>query len=270
MRTIVHLSDIHFGRVNPLMVKPLIRAVNEIAPDVVVVSGDLTQRATSRQFMEARDFLAQLPTPQVVVPGNHDVPLYKVVDRFLTPLHKYRRYVSEDLEPFYLDEEIAILGINTARSLTFKEGRISHEQIARIRDRFSSLHQVIKVLVTHHPLDLPPDFPGQVVGRAGRAMEVLSLCRADLLLAGHYHLSHTGDTEAHYPIPGYAALVVLAGTATSVRGRGELNSFNVIRIQAAVVTIDRQKWQGDMGRFQLSGQERFMRTEGGWVPWGKE
>ena len=267
MRTLVHLSDIHFGGADPFTVAPLIRAVREVAPDVVVISGDLTQRARKSQFIQAREFLAQLPTPQVVVPGNHDVPFYDLVSRFLRPLDNYRRYVSNDLEPFYADGEIAVLGINTARSLTFKNGRVSREQIGRIRDRFCSLDErIVKILVTHHPLDLPRDFPGQeVVGRADRTMGVLALCRADLLLAGHSHLSHTGDTAARYPIPGYTALVVHAGTATSVRGRGEVNAFNVIRIERPFVSIDRQTWQGETSSFQLSRQERFERTEGGWV-----
>ncbi|HET9787793.1 MAG TPA: metallophosphoesterase family protein, partial [Pyrinomonadaceae bacterium] len=94
MRTIVHLSDIHFGRTDQSVVKPLISFVNEIKPDLVAVSGDLTQRARSWQFQEARAFLDSLPKPQIVVPGNHDVPLYNVFSRFLSPLDKYRRYIT--------------------------------------------------------------------------------------------------------------------------------------------------------------------------------
>ena len=267
MRTIVHLSDIHFGSIDPITVKPLIQAVREVAPDMVVISGDLTQRARTSQFIDARDFLSQLPSPQVVVPGNHDIPLYDIVSRFLRPLANYRRYVSDNLEPYYVDGEIAVLGINTARSLTFKNGRISREQIGRVRERFCELdEQIVKILVTHHPVDLPREFRGEeVVGRADRLMDVLAYCRADMLLAGHYHLSHTGDTAARYPIPGYTALVVHAGTATSARGRGEPNAFNVIRIQRPYVNIDRHTWQKETARFQIFRQERFKRGQTGWV-----
>ena len=86
MKKIVHLSDLHFGRIDPALVEPLAEAVNETAPTLVVVSGDLTQRARSQQFKEAREFLDRLPRPQVVVPGNHDVPLYDVLSRFARPL----------------------------------------------------------------------------------------------------------------------------------------------------------------------------------------
>ncbi|MGB9178581.1 MAG: metallophosphoesterase, partial [Pyrinomonadaceae bacterium] len=127
MRTIVHLSDLHFGRVDYSVVKPLIEHVKEAKPDLVAVSGDLTQRARTAQFKEAREFLDALPQPQIIVPGNHDVPLHNVFARFLQPLDKYRRHITDDLEPFYADEEIAVLGLNTARSLTIKYGRINEQ-----------------------------------------------------------------------------------------------------------------------------------------------
>ncbi|MBT1072174.1 metallophosphoesterase family protein [Pelotalea chapellei] len=267
LRTILHLSDIHFGSIDPLTVTPLIQVAHEVAPDVVVVSGDLTQRARPSQFIDARAFLDQLPSPQVIVPGNHDIPLYNIARRFLRPLDNYRRYISDRLEQYYADTEIAVLGINTARSLTFKNGRISLRQIRHVREKFCSLaSHIVKIIVTHHPIDLPRQFAGQeVVGRAGRLMNVLAYCHADMLLAGHYHLSHTGDTASRYPIPGYTALVVHAGTATSSRGRGEPNAFNVIRIERPFVDIDRYAWQSETGLFQLIRQERFERHEGQWV-----
>src|ERR1700704_802293 len=135
MRTLVHLSDLHFGRVDEQLIGPLIAAVTEANPDLVAVSGDLTQRARSHQFREARAFLDSLPKPQIVVPGNHDVPLHNVLTRFLQPLHKYRRYITDDLQPFYHDKEIAVLGVSTARSLTIKGGRISAEQVAWMQER---------------------------------------------------------------------------------------------------------------------------------------
>src|SRR5436309_7341748 len=131
-RTLVHLSDIHFGRVDPALIDPLLDAVRRLAPDVVVVSGDLTQRARTGEFQEARAFLDRLPQPRIVVPGNHDVPLYNLYGRFVEQLARYRRHITDDLEPSYIDDEIAVLGTNTARSLTWKGGRVNGRQIARI------------------------------------------------------------------------------------------------------------------------------------------
>jgi predicted MPP superfamily phosphohydrolase len=124
MRTIVHLSDLHFGRVNPALIDPLITTVREVGPDLVAISGDLTQRARSYQFRQARAFLDALPKPQIVVPGNHDVPLHNIFARFFEPLTKYKRYITDDLQPVYQDEEMVIVGVNTARSLVFKGGRV--------------------------------------------------------------------------------------------------------------------------------------------------
>src|SRR4051795_9537982 len=158
MRTVVHLSDLHFGRTDPALIEPLLAALGTIRPTVVVVSGDLTQRAREKEFEQARDFLGRIEEPRVVVPGNHDVPLYRVWERFLSPLGKYRRIIQRELEPSFVDEEIAVLGINTARALTFKSGRINREQMAAIRRRFEPLGQgVTKIVVTHHPFDLPDE-----------------------------------------------------------------------------------------------------------------
>src|SRR4030095_11831424 len=155
MRTIVHLSDLHFGRIDPAVVAPLIETIRQIKPDLVAVSGDLTQRARSHQFEEARAFLDELPKPQIVVPGNHDVPLHNVFARFLEPLTKYRRHITSDLRPFYYDDEIAVMGVNTARSLTIKGGRINEEQVAWMRERLCACDPaVVKIVVTHHPFDL--------------------------------------------------------------------------------------------------------------------
>ena len=132
MRTIVHLSDLHFGRIDQAIVEPLATTVTEIKPDVVVVSGDLTQRARSEQFQEAREFLDELPHPQIIVPGNHDVPLYNVFQRFLEPLDKYRRYITDDLEPFYSDEQIALLGTDgDGGSGDVRRGRVALRPPAR-------------------------------------------------------------------------------------------------------------------------------------------
>src|SRR5581483_9866786 len=130
MRRIAHLSDLHFGATDPILVETAVAAVNAAQPHLVVVSGDLTQRARSAQFKAARAFLERLPKPQIVVPGNHDVPLWNVVARGWTPLVKYRRIVGEDLTPFYADPEIAVLGLNTARSFTITDGRLNRMQLA--------------------------------------------------------------------------------------------------------------------------------------------
>jgi len=266
MRSIVHLSDVHFGSVNPHVIAPMIEAITMVAPDVVAVSGDLTQRARPSQFKEARAFLDRLPTPQIVVPGNHDVPLHNVAARVLQPLHRYRRYITDDLRPFYRDQEIAVLGVNTARSLTIKNGRINEAQIAWMSERLCACDPgVVKIVVTHHPFDVPAGHDERnLVGRARMAMEALAGCGADVFLAGHLHVSHTSRSVTRYNIQGHSALLVQAGTAASDRGRGEGNAFNVIRIDRPQITVERFEWQPASGVFDLVTSERFWHTPEGW------
>ena len=177
MRTLVHLSDLHFGRVDQTLLAPLTDLIRCLAPDLLVVSGDLTQRARSQEFVAARAFLDTLLMPRVVVPGNHDIPLHNVFDRFLRPLQKYRRHMTDDLQPFFVDDEIAVAGINTARSLTIKDGRINQQQMAQVAARFAGLpNSLVKIIVTHHPFDLPDHF------NASYWWDVLIL-RCEVLLA---------------------------------------------------------------------------------------
>jgi len=272
VRTLVHLSDLHFGRVDETLLVPLINRVGEIDPDVVVVSGDLTQRARSGQFKAAREFLDALPKPQIVVPGNHDIPLHNVFNRFVRPLDKYRRYITDELEPAYIDQEIAVLGVNTTRSATIKDGRINAEQIASLQSRLRTLQaHVVTIVVTHHPFDLPAHYgEGHLVGRAPAAMQMFAEHRVDLLLAGHVHASHSGDTTMRYRFGDYAALAVQAGTATSTRGRGETNSFNVIRIASPrSITIELYGWDAAVGTFAQVRSYAFERGASGWSGSGR-
>ena len=268
MRSVVHLSDLHFGAVDARLLEPLKRRVHALAPHLVVVSGDLTQRAKPVQFREARAFLDTLPRPQVVVPGNHDVPLYNVLQRFLTPLRKYRRLVSPDLEPTFIDQEVAVVGVNTARSLVFKGGRINEEQVERIRGLICHLDEsVTKIVVSHHPFDMPDNWDDQhqVVGRSEMALKTLAKCGADVLLSGHMHKSHAGETAETVEAGGVSALLVAAGTATSTRGRGEENSFNHLSIVPNRIDIDEYSWDEASGDFQVRKRQSFNHGARGWT-----
>lgn len=267
MRTVVHLSDLHFGRLDERIIEPLIERIIALNPDLIAVSGDLTQRARRRQFLQARTFLDSLAFPTLVVPGNHDVPLFNVAARVLDPFGGYRRYVTADLEPVRIDDEMAVLGMNSARGLIMGgRGRLNRQQIdaavARLRTVPAAL---IKVIVTHHPFDLPMGYAAEhIVGRARMAMTQLAGVGADLLLAGHLHVSHVGHTAERYKIAGHSALVIQAGTL-STRGRGELNTFNVLRIARPEMTVERYTWREGNNAFTQSFAGQFRHTEQGWT-----
>ncbi len=180
---------------------------------------------------------------------------------------KYKRHIDANLEPSFVDDEIAVLGTNTARSLTFKGGRINEEQIESLRRRLKALPaSLTKIIVTHHPFDLPdePD-NAELVGRAEKAMAAFADSGVDVLLAGHLHTSQAGETSRRHPVAGYAALAVQAGTATSTRGRGESNAFNVLRVESDAVAVERQVWQPEARSFALARTERFRRQASRWT-----
>ena len=265
MPRIIHLSDLHFGAHDPRLVEAVAARIDEEQPDLVVVSGDFTQRARTAQFEEACRFLTRLKDSghEVLgVPGNHDVPLYDVLRRFLSPLTRYKRYIDETLCPFHEIGGAAVLGINTARSLTVKDGRINEEQVEFIRSTFARAGKVPKILVTHHPLfALPVDdtgMLGKAIGRQELALTAIAEAGVDLLLAGHNHRASTHSARDLGTRAG-PALVIQAGTATSTRLRDEEQSFNRIDIRGRDVELTVQTWGG---HGFVSGDSQTFRQEG--------
>src|SRR4249919_319989 len=275
MARIAHLSDLHFGAHDDRLVEAVEARIATLAPDLVVISGDFTQRARTDQFKQACEFLARLNSrghEVLGVPGNHDVPLYDVLRRFLSPLTRYRRYIDDSLCPFHEIPGAAVLGINTARSLTFKDGRINQQQVDFIRDSFARTRaDTARILVTHHPLFALPvgDGPelGKSIGRQQLALGAIADAGVDLLLAGHNH--RASSHHAHELVTGAGeALVIQAGTATSTRLREEEPSFNLIEVGPGQVMVTVQSWNGDdftpcdAGRFIRSGKN-WTSTAGG-------
>ncbi len=264
MKTIAHLSDLHFGREEPRVVEALLADLADLRPTVVAVSGDLTQRARVAQFRAARAFLDRIPAPRVVVPGNHDVPLYDVARRFLSPLGRYERIVTPDLSPVYADDALYVAGVSTARSLTWKEGRISLAQIEDLRRRFCGdgagrLH----VLVAHHPLAAPADHPRlRVAGRSGRALRALAECHLEVLLTGHLHRRANGELERPVERLARSILAFHAGTATSVRLRDEPNSYNWLEVDGPRIVLAVRSFDG--AAFRTVQRRVFERRDDGW------
>ena len=267
MTRIAHLSDLHFGAHDEELVEAVDRQMDELKPDLVVISGDFTQRARTEQFRDACEFLRGLRDrghDVLGVPGNHDVPLYDVLRRFLSPLARYRRFIDESLCPFVELPGVAVLGINTARSLTFKDGRINKQQIAFIRETFSRTpSDAVRILVTHHPL-FALEIGGEVeraIGRQELALDAIEESGVDVVLAGHHHHASSQDASDLVTRAG-GVLVVQAGTATSTRVREQEQSFNIIDIGDGSVTITVHAWKDD--EFRPSDSRRYEWNDGRW------
>jgi 3',5'-cyclic AMP phosphodiesterase CpdA len=265
MKTIAHISDLHFGKIDPPVAQGLITDLSERHPTLLVVSGDFTQRARSGQFAQARDYLKRLPVPQLVVPGNHDIPMYNVVRRFLFPLNRYKQYISQDLTPCFADNGLFVVGVNTARSFTHKSGWISDAQLVEIRRQFTAAPSTAcKVLVTHHPFIPPPREPNAdtIVG-AERYLSRLESCGVDMLLAGHLHKAYHDDLQLRNKAARRSILSIQAGTATSTRRRGEPNAYNWITISPDLCTVAVRAWNGR--EFDESLVTRYHRVDHAWT-----
>lgn len=272
MARIAHLSDIHFGAHDPKIVAATEDWLREQQPDLVVISGDLTQRAKVEQFREASAYLSRLRAagfPILVVPGNHDVPLYDVFKRFAAPLGRYKRYIADDLCPWFENDEVAVLGINTARSLTIKDGRINHSQMAMVRKRFAAVEVAkTRILVTHHPLFAMPIGEGgelsEAVGRHRDAVEAVAEAGVHLALAGHFHRTYAEAALKMVETAG-SVLVMQAGTATSTRLRNnEMQSFNWIHARRFDdVEMQVIAWDGTL--FKRGSHERFTHDGNIWA-----
>ena len=258
MRRIVHISDLHFGAHDHRAVEPLRASIATQNPHMVVCSGDLTMDAGEREFRQAKQFLDSLPGRQLVVPGNHDMPYFNPIRRLLVRLRLYRKIISSDTEPFIKDEAAAIAGLNTARVLKVRGGSISDAQVRGVLSRFGQIPRgMARILVTHHPFDLPARFRARELVREAKSTLGRIECCVDLLLAGHMHISHAAPIAIRYNKLGSKAVFVQAGTATSLRERGEGKSYNVIDLEWPTVQIRRICWDEDLQAFTPNDEFSF-------------
>lgn len=271
MRRVVQISDLHFGKSDGTLLEPLRQAIEEIAPHVLIVSGDLAEHATEREFRQAAAFLRILPKPQVVVPGNHDMPFYNLWERAFVGLKRFHDIVSPEIPDCFEDDELVILGADTSRVWPIRGGSLSSLQLEKLAQDFAKVPPAkVRMLVTHHPFDLPMAQNRRlIVGHARRSIKRLAPV-VDILLAGHIHLSSTGSTSIRYKTAGHALAFVQAGTAVSTRDKGEKNSFNSLLIKGgddggkAVVT-DTWTWNLQSGRFAIRCSNEFRLESEGWA-----
>lgn len=263
MRKIVHISDLHLGAENPRTLEPLLRSIGELQPHVLAVSGDLTQRATSKQFDDARAFLARVPClQQVVVPGNHDVPLWNLWERLIAPRRRFDAHITGEAFPEFVDDELALIGLNSARGFTWKNGRVSAKQLDEVLRRIrrpSVRPGALRILVCHHPFVVPEGVPvKECARRSETTVATLIDGEMDLLLTGHRHVPWISPLGSHLP-------TIHAGTATSMRTRGTSNSFNEIVVHRHAVRVRRFDWQPGRGCFAPISAEtqEFQRDESG-------
>lgn len=247
MLTLFHCSDLHFGPAyEPRVGEALLRAAHALAPDIVVASGDFTMRARREQFRAAREFLERMPAvPRVVTPGNHDVPLYRVIERIFRPYALYEEFISAELDSTLVLPGAVIVSLNTTAPLqAITNGRVADWQLDYAERALEQAAPTqARIVVAHHHFAPAPDWEGgEVMPQAKHAINRFTDLRVDLVLGGHLHRAYIGNSLDLYPGRDreHGVIIVECGTSTSRRGRArerEKNSFNLIRIGDDVVRV---------------------------------
>jgi 3',5'-cyclic AMP phosphodiesterase CpdA len=266
MRRIAHVSDLHFGTEGPAVVAELRASLAAFAPDLLVVSGDLTQRARRHEFEGARSFLQGLALPYLSVPGNHDIaPLYYPLARILDPYARYRRYVSRELDGFWHSPELLVLGISSVQPRRWKEGTVSERQLAWLEKTCAEHPAQLRMLVTHHPLvQAGTPTPTRLLSRHASLLRALDTADIAVCLSGHLHQSFSGLALDPIDEP-VSVLAVHASTATSRRLRGHANAYNRLSIDGTTVHVEVVGFDGQ--HFQALSRARYERdAQGAWRP----
>lgn len=270
MITILHVSDLHFGPpFLPEVGEALLLAAQAVDPDIVVASGDFTQRAKEEQFIQARAYLDRMPqVPTVVVPGNHDVPLYRIGERLFSPYKYYRKHIAEELDHVVRTDDAVIVALNSTSPLRhITNGRIDDDQLRFSMDAFADAEDgQVRIVVAHHHFAPAPDYEGgQVMPHGKYAIDAFTSSKVDLILGGHLHRAYIGNSLDLYPglDRDHGIIIVQSGTSTSRRGRvreREKNSFNLIRITDEVIRITHYMFFDDTGGFASVSRHIFPRS----------
>jgi 3',5'-cyclic AMP phosphodiesterase CpdA len=269
----MHVSDLHAGPpFDQEVAAVVIRQAREIQPDLLVISGDLVQRAIfPGQWRTIKDFLQALPQPQLVVPGNHDVPFFDGFSRIFFPMRYYHRHISTNLNPVFERPGLAVVGANTAHGLTIDRGHVAYSQRETLDSIFARFDaDTCKIAVMHHPvIDPPAGRRGSKITNSREVLDIFERHGVEMLLCGHVHFSFIDESTGATSLPPGAMaaerrgiIICQSGTTTSRRGRGVdrgKNSFNLIDIDEQTIRIQPHFYVPTEQRFVATAERLFQR-----------
>lgn len=256
MSVILHLSDTHFGTEQAEVPAALLHLAQEVRPDIAILSGDVTQRARRGQFDAARRFMDSLAAPvKLVIPGNHDIPLFNIFARMFNPYGNYRRVFGKALAPGFSSQDVLVIGVNTTRPWRHADGEVSAKQIEHVSQQLRSASpEQLRIVAVHQPVyvERESDKENLLHGHQ-QAVEAWAAAGADLILSGHIHLAYIRNLAEKMQNVTRAFWIVSAGTAISTRIReGKPNSVNLIRYQPAqprTCQVERLDFDASASRF---------------------
>jgi 3',5'-cyclic AMP phosphodiesterase CpdA len=267
MYRIVHLSDIHFGRVRPTLAERLTHTVQALRPNAVVITGDITQRARSEQFRAASAFLAALPEPLILTPGNHDIPLYRLHKRFLAPLRGYDKHVRPLSAGPSSHRSALIVPMDSTRRFTIDGGRVSPAELARAKAAFASAPAgALKIASLHHPVVVPHDVSAKKrLQNAQETLHAFAEMGVDVVLSGHTHRPFVQIVDVRGAHGEFQILALTAGSAISGRDRAWGNSFYSLALAGAELEVSEFRYSAETEQFVAAAKETFARrTPGAW------
>ena len=268
---LLQISDLHFG---PPFIEKIgaaaLRVASQLKPDAVIVNGDLTQRAKREQFEAAKQYISRLPdVPTLVIPGNHDVPLYRVFERMVDPHGLYREIISPELNPVLRIDGAVIVGLDsTAPRSAISNGRIFRSQLDACEKVFGEAPEdAIRIVVAHHHFAPAPDYLNDhIMPKAKRAMERFTDLNVEMILGGHLHRAYVGNSLDFYPGKhrDHGIIIVQCGTTTSQRGRGrerEKNTLNLVEINHDSITVVHYMYFHESDAFEVVSRHTFFRRK---------
>lgn len=261
MSVLLQISDTHFGTEQLPVLRALLALNRALQPAVIVVSGDITQRARRSQFAAARRFIDELQAPHLLmIPGNHDISLFNPLARLLYPYANYRRALGNELEPQIDMQRLLAIGLNTTRPSRHTDGEVSPAQIERVTTRLQrATREQLRIVVVHQPVHVirDSDITNLLHGHEA-AVRSWSQAGADIVMGGHIHLPYVRPLSDRFAALPRRLWAVQAGTAVSHRIRGNVpNSVNVVRhAPNAIEHCEVERWDFDAigGSFRLKEQ----------------
>ncbi|WP_419419949.1 metallophosphoesterase family protein [Legionella sp. D16C41] len=253
---IIHISDLHFGMHDEHILAAFIQDIMAHKPDIMIISGDLTQRAKISQFKQFKEFFNQLPKPVFIVPGNHDIPLYNTLARLLYPFENYKRYVTPDLTVTFSNQDIRILGVNSVHPYYIKDGRLTHKLLLTIKQYFDNEDEKLNILFFHHNFDYLEGLH-KPLENDQEFLYYLKDSAINIVCTGHLHYAHLGLIEKnnHYP-----CLVMHAGSLMCQRSKDGLNSYYILENNKQSCTIN----------WRVFSEQRFMTKSVHYIDFAKQ
>lgn len=257
MSVVLQLSDPHFGTERPVAMAALQALCAQLRPDLLLATGDITQRARRTEFARARAFFDGLGVPaQLVLPGNHDIPLFDLFTRAVRPHARYLQAFGPALEGEFSNDELLVLTLNTTRRYRHSRGAVSAAQIERVAQRVAAASpRQLRLVAVHQPVavTLAADARHLLRGHEA-AIRCWAAAGVDAVLGGHIHLPYVLPLQACWPELARPVWAVQAGTALSHRLRGGLsNSVNVIHVGGGA-TVERWDLDEAAGCFRSVGR----------------